>query len=55
MQSRIISVGAPFSRKRARGRLTGEINETIALGWEPLGRIAGRDANQVPEAMGKRR
>ena len=55
MQYRVISVGAPFSLKRALERLTQEVNQAIALGWEPLGGIAVLGANQVLQAMIKRR
>jgi hypothetical protein len=54
MQYRIISVGAPFSSKRALERLAQEVNQAIALGWEPLGGIAIIGA-QLLQAMIKRR
>lgn len=54
MQYRVISVNAAFSQKRALERLTKEVNEAIALGWEPIGGLAGAGAILL-QAMIKRR
>jgi hypothetical protein len=54
MQYRVISVGACFSMKRALERLTKEVNEAIALGWEPVGGIACTNT-ELLQAMIKRR
>jgi hypothetical protein len=54
MQYRVISVRACFSLKRAGERLTKEVNEAIALGWEPVGGIAVAKTGLL-QAMIKRR
>lgn len=54
MQYRIISASSCFSPKRALERLTREVNEAIALGWEPLGGVAVT-YGQFTQAMIKRR
>jgi hypothetical protein len=60
MQYRIISVTDCFSCKRALERLTKEVNDAIAQGWEPLGGVAITDGNhsiftKLVQAMIKRR
>jgi hypothetical protein len=54
MQYQIISVSAVFSGSKALEKLTKEVNEAIALGWEPQGGVAVA-ANQYIQAMVKRR
>ncbi len=54
MQYRIISVTNVFSAKRALEQLAREVNEAIALGWEPQGGIT-LHAGQFLQAMIKRR
>jgi hypothetical protein len=54
MQYRVISVSACFSMKRALERLTKEVNEAIALGWEPLGGITWAQTGLL-QTMVKRR
>jgi hypothetical protein len=59
MQYRVICVSnSGFSLtdfpKRALERLTKEVNEAIAQGWEPLGGVSVCDA-QFMQAMIKRR
>jgi hypothetical protein len=51
MQYKIISVSAVISGSRA---LDKEVNEAIALGWEPMGGLATTGAN-LYQAMVKRR
>ena len=55
MQYKIISVCAVFSRAKALERLAKEVNEAIALGWEPLGGLATLGAQSFFQAMIKRR
>lgn len=55
MQYRIISVCAAFSRSKALERLTKEVNEAIALGWEPIGGLATVGGQCFLQAMIKRR
>jgi hypothetical protein len=56
MQYKIISVSVLFPRVRnaALEKLTKEVNEAIALGWEPLGGLACTAA-ALFQAMIKRR
>ena len=55
MQYKIISVCAVFSRSKALDKLTREVNEAIALGWEPIGGLATLGAQRFIQAMIKRR
>ena len=55
MQYRLISVTNCFSCKRALERLTKEVNDAIAQGWEPLGGVSIAYGNQLVQAMIKRR
>ncbi len=54
MQYRVISVSSVFSLKRALEQLIKEVNEAIALGWEPQGGVTIHAA-QLLQAMVKRR
>ncbi len=54
MQYRVIAVSTGFSPKRALERLVREVNEAIALGWEPQGGITIH-GTQLLQAMVKRR
>lgn len=54
MQYRIISVSSAFSQKRALEPLAKQVNEAIALGWEPVGGVAVH-ASLYLQAMIKRR
>ena len=54
MQYRIISVTAVFSGSKALEKLTKEVNEAMAMGWEPVGGIAFANACLL-QAMIKRR
>jgi hypothetical protein len=54
MQYRVISASNCFSPKRALERLVKEVNEAIALGWEPQGGITIHGV-QLLQAMVKRR
>jgi hypothetical protein len=54
MQYKIISVSAIFSASKALEKLTKEVNEAIALGWEPIGGLTTNNANFF-QAMVKRR
>jgi hypothetical protein len=54
MQYKVITVTAVFSGSKALEKLTKEVNEAIALGWEPVGGIAFANACLL-QAMIKRR
>jgi hypothetical protein len=54
MQYKIISVSAVFSGSKALEKLTKEVNEAIALGWEPMGGLATNGTN-LYQALVKRR
>ena len=54
MLSKIISVTAVFSGSKALEKFTKEVNEALALGWEPQGGITIYGA-QMLQAMIKRR
>ncbi len=54
MQYRVIFVSNVFSAKRALEQLAKEVNEAIALGWEPQGGVT-MHAGQFLQAMIKRR
>lgn len=54
MQYRIISVSG-FTHATKIERLTREVNEAIALGWEPLGAVVLQAAGHYAQAMIKRR
>jgi hypothetical protein len=54
MQYRVIAVRQCFSQKGALERLVKEVNEAIALGWEPQGGITVYGV-QLMQAMIKRR
>jgi hypothetical protein len=54
MQYKVISVTAVFSGSKALEKFTKEVNEAIALGWEPVGGIASANACLF-QAMIKRR
>jgi mannose/cellobiose epimerase-like protein (N-acyl-D-glucosamine 2-epimerase family) len=54
MQYRVIAVRQCFSQKGAIERLVKEVNEAIALGWEPQGGITVYGV-QLMQAMIKRR
>jgi len=54
MQYKVIAITNIFSPKKALERLVAEVNEAIALGWEPLGGIAV-EQTRVLQAMVKRR
>jgi hypothetical protein len=54
MQYKIISVSAVFSGSKALEKLTKEVNEAIALGWEPMGGLT-TCGNAFYQAMVKRR
>ena len=55
MQYKIISVCAVFSRSKALEKLTKEVNEAIAMGWEPIGGLATVGGQSFFQAMIKRR
>lgn len=54
MQYKVIWVITVFSGSKACAKLTKEVNEAIALGWEPVGGIACTNARLL-QAMIKRR
>jgi hypothetical protein len=54
MQYQIISVGVVLSPSTALAKLTKQVNEAIALGWEPVGGIAFA-STRLLQAMIKRR
>ena len=54
MQYKVISVTAVFSGSKALEKLTKEVNEAKAMGWEPVGGVAA-SANAFFQAMIKRR
>jgi hypothetical protein len=54
MQYRIISVSTVFSGFKALEKFIKEVNEAIALGWEPQGGVAFT-GNRFIQAMVKRR
>ena len=54
MEYRVILVTNILSLNRAIDRLTEQVKEAIALGWEPVGGIAITD-DSVAQAMTKRR
>jgi len=54
MQYQIIHVAAILSPSKALEKFTREVNEAIALGWEPQGGVAFT-GNQFMQAMVKRR
>jgi hypothetical protein len=54
MQYKIISVSAVFSGSKALEKLTKQVNEAIALGWEPIGGLTACSAIFC-QAMIKRR
>jgi hypothetical protein len=53
MQYKIISVSSVFSGSKALEKLTKEVNEAIALGWEPVGGLTTNGATFY-QAMVKR-
>ena len=54
MQYQIISVTAVFSGTKALEKFTKEVNEAMAMGWEPVGGVAF-SGNAFFQAMIKRR
>jgi hypothetical protein len=54
MQYKIISIITSFSGSKALEKFAREVNEAIALGWEPVGGIAFANARLL-QAMIKRR
>jgi hypothetical protein len=54
MQYRVIFVSNVFSTKRGLDQLVKEVNEAIALGWEPQGGVTMHQG-QFFQAMIKRR
>jgi len=55
MQYKIITVTAVFSATRALEEFTKQVNEAIALGWEPIGGLATVGCQRFYQAMIKRR
>ncbi len=54
MQYKVIAVSTVFSGFKALDRFIKEVNEAIALGWEPQGGVAFTGSRFV-QAMVKRR
>lgn len=54
MQYKIISVTAVFSGSKALEKFIKEVNEALALGWEPQGGVSFT-GNQFIQAMVRRR
>ena len=55
MQYKVISVMAVFAKSKALEKLAQEVNEAMAMGWEPVGGVAAVHGNLVVQAMIKRR
>jgi hypothetical protein len=56
MQYRIINVSAMWSLKKALEKLTAEVNDAMAQGWEPLGGVCvTAHDGELLQAMVKRR
>lgn len=54
MQYKIVTISGGFSFKGAIEKLTREVNDAIAVGWEPLGGVVLIGTHYV-QAMLKRR
>jgi hypothetical protein len=55
MQYKIITVTAVFSAAKALEEFTKQVNEAIALGWEPTGGLTTVGCQCFYQAMVKRR